>query len=222
MKRALICFTRIPTAAAEGDRLAPALTARQSAMLQRAFLKDLSRVAAAVDAALYIAYAPGPGAERLRTVFPGAAGYFPQQGEELGGRMAHALDTVLAMGYDACVLFGGDVPLMTADHLESAFHALEEADVTLGPAEDGGYYLVGLKAPCPELFRQQSYGTSAVCRNAIAAAMRAGRSVAVARRCRDVDSAADLPLLWTFLRGSRCATANYLRSVLRGREAPLS
>lgn len=72
---------------------------------------------------------------------------------------------------------------------------------------------MGLKAPCPELFHQQSYGTGAVCRNAIAAAMRAGKSVAVARRCWDVDTAEDLKLLWTFVRGRRCATARYLESI---------
>lgn len=217
MKRALICFTRIPATGAAAQ-LSPALSARQNASLQKAFLKDLAQTAAAVEADLHVAYAPGPKEHLLHSLLPRAKSFFPQEGDELGARMAHALDHVLAQGYEACLLFGGDLPLLTADHLLGAFQALETADVALGPAEDGGYYLVGLKAPCPELFRQQTYGNDAVCRNAIAAVMRSGRSVAVARRCRDVDTPQDLELLWTFLRGGRSATARCLESIARRRE----
>lgn len=135
MKRALICFTRVPTA--EEPRFSPTLSPHENVLLHRAFLKDLGQIAASVEADLFLAYAPGAGEKALRSLFPSAKAFFPQEGEELGARMEHALTRVLAQGYGACVLFGGDVPLMTADHLLSAFQALETADVTLGPAEDG-------------------------------------------------------------------------------------
>ena len=109
--------------------------------------------------------------------------------------MNNALNTVLAMGYDTVVLTGADLPAMTAAHLQSGFTALEYADVTLGPTSDGGYYLVGVKAPAPYLFENQTYGSGSVFDRTAAAAVKAGHTLAPALPCDDVDTPEDLRAL---------------------------
>ena len=109
--------------------------------------------------------------------------------------MNNALNAVLALGYDAVVLTGADLPAMGTAHLQNGFDGLRHADVTLGPTSDGGYYLVGVKAPAPYLFENQTYGAGSVFDNAVAAVLAAGKSFRPALACDDVDTPEDLQKL---------------------------
>ena len=129
---------------------------------------------------------------RLAPVFPYASGYFPQEGADLGEKMHNAITRVLSLGYDAVVLTGADLPLMTGKHLQSGFAALENADVTIGPNPDGGYYLVGMKSPHPEIFHVPNYGGATVYENTVAAIQAAGLAFGGALPCGDVDTPQDL------------------------------
>lgn len=212
MKRALICFTRAPVPGRTKTRLMPLLSAEECAALHTAFLRDIAGVCGRVDADLYVAYAPEGGWGALREIFPAALGFFPQEGDGLGERMHRALSRVLALGYGAGVLIGSDLPELTEAHLAAAFAALEEADASLGPTEDGGYYLVGLKKPCPALFAGQAYGHGSVYRNALAAIRGAGLRFLPAPPCRDVDVPEDLRRLpGTVAPGSH--TARFLKTL---------
>ena len=195
MKKAIICFTRVPRPGQTKTRLMGLLSGKQCAELHWAFLKDLNRVYANLDADLFVFHTPDPDWAQLKPVFPDAKGFYPQLGEGLGEKMNNALNAVLAMGYGAVVLTGADLPAMTARHLESGFAALEHADVTLGPTSDGGYYLVGVKAPAPCLFENQTYGNGSVFDRTAAAAKNAGRTLAPALPCDDVDTPEDLRAL---------------------------
>ncbi|MBQ3108557.1 MAG: DUF2064 domain-containing protein, partial [Clostridia bacterium] len=95
-------------------------------------------------------------------------------------------------------------------HLESGFCALAGADVTLGPTSDGGYYLVGMKKPCPEVFQRQTYGHGTVCENTAAAAKEAGYTVLNAMPCEDVDTPEDLKTLYCRIASSNTHTARFL------------
>lgn len=215
MKRAWICLTRIPEPGRTKTRLLPILSPEECAALHTAFLRDLAAVAEKTEAALFVAYTPEGDGGALRAIFPHAAGFFPQEGDGLGARMANALERVLGFGYDECVLTGSDLPEMTAAHLASGFRALEGADAALGPTEDGGYYLVGLKAPCRALFEKQTYGVSTVFEATLAAAEEAGCRVARALPCRDVDTPEELRALWRRCRGDGSATARCLAALFR-------
>jgi len=70
---------------------------------------------------------------------------FPQQGVDLGQRMAHAFKTVFDAGYDRAVLIGTDIPQLNSDILTRAFENLESAPAVIGPSKDGGYYLIGFQ-----------------------------------------------------------------------------
>lgn len=194
MKKAIICFTRVPRAGSTKTRLMGLLTGEQCAQLHWAFLRDLAGVYKKLDAHLFVCHTPDPDWAELRPIFPGAD-FFPQTGDGLGERMDSALTRVLGLGYDAVVLTGADLPAMTSAHLEGGFDALTRADVTLGPTSDGGYYLVGVKSPAPYLFENQTYGGGSVYERTVAAAFRAGRTVEAALACDDVDTPEDLRAL---------------------------
>lgn len=210
MKKALICFTRVPRAGQTKTRLLPILTPAQCAALHWAFLKDLAAVYRRTEAALFVAYTADPDWEQLKEVFPTATGFFPQEGGDLGAKMDHAIRRVLALGYDAVVLTGADLPLLGESHLERGFAALDTADIAIGPTPDGGYYLVGAKRPCPEIFSNQQYGGASVYENTLAAAHAAGYTVAAAAVCGDVDTPEDLRRL-TAAAGSH--TGRYLETL---------
>lgn len=192
MKNALICFTRVPRPGTTKTRLMGLLNAEQCARLHWAFLQDLAEVYSQVDAQLFVAHTPDPHWAQLREIFPKAAGFFPQEGNDLGEKMHHAISTVLSLEYDAVVLTGTDLPLMTKAHLGSGFSCLEQADVTIGPTPDGGYYLIGMKAPHGEIFHVPSYGGATVYDNTAAAIRDAGLTLSPAMACSDVDTPDDL------------------------------
>lgn len=195
MKRAIICFTRVPKPGVTKTRLLPILTGEQCAKLHTAFLRDLSSVYDQAKADLFVAYTADPDWEMLKAIFPAAAGFFPQEGADLGEKMHNAIRNVLSEGYDAVILTGADLPLMTVSHLDSGFGALENADIAIGPTSDGGYYMVGMKQLHRAVFENQRYGGATVLENTIAAGKTAGLTVALTDSCDDVDTPEDLRAL---------------------------
>lgn len=192
MKLALICFTRVPKPGRTKTRLMGLLSPDQCVELHTAFLRDLAVVYDKMATALYVAYTDDPDWAMLGKIFPGAADFFPQEGETLGDKMANAIAHVLSLGFDAVMLTGADLPLMTAGHLESGFEALKTADIAIGPTVDGGYYLIGMKQSHPEVFRVPGYGGSTVYENTLAAIRGSGLTVQPALPCADVDTPEDL------------------------------
>ena len=85
-----------------------------------------------------------------------------QQGDTLGDRMAHAFATLFARGYRHVFLVGTDVPSLPLTHYRDAVQSLTRHDLVLGPATDGGYYLIGMTAPHPDLFVDIPWSTDQV------------------------------------------------------------
>lgn len=192
MKRAVICFTRVPRPGQTKTRLLPVLSGEQCAALHTAFLRDLNVLYAGLDADVLISYAPDPDRSALEEIFSGAAAFWPQQGEDLGARMHDALCRAFRQGYEAVLLTGSDLPELDADCLAKAFTALETADIVLGPTSDGGYYLIGMKAPCARVFQGHQYGGATVLESTLAAIGAAHLTAALAPALDDVDTPEDL------------------------------
>ena len=209
MKRAVICFTRVPKPGVTKTRLLPVLNPEQCAGLHWAFLRDLTEIYKQLDAHLFVAYTPDADWESLKSVFP-PAGYIPQKGKDLGEKMYRAIKKVTELGYESVILTGTDLPMMTKAHLESGFAVLEEKDIAIGPTSDGGYYLIGMKKPVRDVFRVEGYGGSSVFENTVAAAEGAGFSVGIAMSCDDVDTPEDLWDL-TKIMDPGSHTAHYLK-----------
>ncbi|HWI54541.1 MAG TPA: TIGR04282 family arsenosugar biosynthesis glycosyltransferase, partial [Desulfobacteria bacterium] len=122
---------------------------------------------------------------------------FPQKGNNLGERMANAVQHVLARGHNGCIVIGADIPTLQPDHIESAVSALGQNDLVLGPAEDGGYYLVALKRALTSLFAEICWGTDIVLAQTLERAEQIGLSVYQLPRLNDIDLFSDLEELYS-------------------------
>lgn len=212
MKKAIICFTRVPKPGVTKTRLLPILSGNQCAGLHTAFLRDLSVVYGQVDSDLYIAYTADPEWQNLKEIFPSAKDFFAQEGTDLGEKMHRAICNVLRLGHQAVVLTGADLPLLGKAHLEAGFSALDGADVAIGPTSDGGFYLIGMKSPHEEVFRVSGYGGATALENTLAAGKQAGLKVALSLPCDDVDTPEDLRAQTCQL-SPESATFRYLRQL---------
>lgn len=91
-----------------------------------------------------------------------------QTGDDLGARMANAFQEGFQNEYQKIIIIGSDMLDLSQEDLEAAFKALEKSDFVIGPAEDGGYYLLGMKKFMPELFKNKSWGTETVLKDTLA------------------------------------------------------
>ena len=115
-----------------------------------------------------------------------------QRGADLGERLASAFAELLAGPGDRAVVMGSDCPDLSPALLGEAFAALGDHDLVLGPVGDGGYYLIGLRRPVPDLFEGVSWGTDRVLAQALERAQRMGLSVATLGMLDDIDTPEDL------------------------------
>jgi rSAM/selenodomain-associated transferase 1 len=115
----------------------------------------------------------------------------PQDGADLGARMARAFKACFARGARRVAIVGTDVPDCARAHVAAAFAALDAHDVALGPTHDGGYYLLALSQPRPELFEGVAWSTPAVLPATLARASSLGLRVALLETLRDVDTLDD-------------------------------
>ena len=137
-------------------------------------------------------------------------------GADLGERLDNVLRDCLQSGYRQVVVTDSDSPTLPAAHLEQAFGELDDpaVDVVLGPCEDGGYYLVGLKAPCSALFRGIVMSTSTVLAETLERAEEQGLRVACLHSWYDVDTYEDLGRLAEELASQPDHVARHTRAFL--------
>jgi hypothetical protein len=90
-----------------------------------------------------------------------------QFGTDLGAKMQNAFQELFNIGYKNCIIVGSDLFDLKAKHINQAFHKLERNDTVIGPAEDGGYYLLGLKKIIPALFSNKNWGTETVLKDTL-------------------------------------------------------
>ncbi len=114
-----------------------------------------------------------------------------QQGKDLGERMNRAFLDVFEGGYGRAVIIGSDCPELETGHLQQAFDVLTDHDTVVGPAADGGYYLLGMREPHPEVFRNKSWSTDTVFRQTMQDFRRAGLRTFLLPELRDMDVAED-------------------------------
>ncbi len=216
MKDALIVVGKRPMPGQTKTRLCPPLTPQQAARLYRCLLVDTLSQATrlgSVDRAL--AYTPSDARAYFRELVPNGFRLLPQQGADLGERLANALAHHLDGGYRRAVIMNSDGPTLPIGYLEEAFSRLDGADVTLGPGHDGGYYLIGMSRPHPELFEGIPWSTEKVVLQTLAAAWRLGLKVHLLPEWYDVDVGADLVRLRREL-GQRPDAAPRTAALLRG------
>ncbi len=197
MPVAVAVMAKAPVAGAVKTRLTPPLTARDAASLYRCFLLDkLAQVRSLTHAHGVVAYSP-PGASAIfETLAPGFL-LLPQRGPDLGMRLANSLGELLARGHAGAIAVDSDTPTLPTDFLQQGVDALMrgDIDVVIGPSDDGGYYLIGVRAERPELFQDMPWSTPVVLPETLRRARAAGLRTARLPAWFDVDTPADLERL---------------------------
>jgi len=119
-----------------------------------------------------------------------------QQGSDLGARMKNAFTSAFESGYESVCIIGTDCYELTTRIILQAFDALTSHDVVIGPAVDGGYYLLGMRKLYPQLFDNKEWSTETVCERTVSDIRSLGLRYFQLQTLRDVDTEGDLPDEW--------------------------
>ena len=218
---ALAIMAKAPRAGAVKTRLCPPLRPPEAADLARCFLLDaVERVAGVAGVRPILAYAPVEARAEFERLAPGFA-LIAQRGLDLGVRQDGVVAEAFGLGHAAALLIGTDAPTLPPECLDEAVDLVmaPRVDLVLGPTEDGGYYLIGLRTPCPALFEDMPWSSSAVLARTLDRARRLGLRVACLSRWYDVDTGADLDRLGAELAATPGALPRHTREFLARRIA---
>jgi len=199
-RRVLGVFAKLPLPGHVKTRLAAETSPLWAAQVARAFLRDSLLRLARIPARHVLAYAPADSAAAFAEYLLEPFTLVPQASGDLGQRMAAFFAQQLAEGAEKVVLLGTDSPTLPLPLVEQAFAELDRADVVLGPATDGGYYLLGCARRVPPLFAGVRWSSSHVLADTLARLPADGR-LALLPPWYDVDTLAD----WHMLRGHAAA-----------------
>ena len=190
-RRVRVLFVRAPELGRVKTRLAAELGTEAALRIYREMGTVVAGAAAQAACTVRIACTPDDGASLVRAWLGDIGDVVPQGGGDLGVRMAEAASDAFADGAERVVIVGSDCPAITTAGIEEAFARLDDADVVVGPAADGGYYLIGMTRPRAELFAGIPWSCADTCRATLAAAASAGCRVALLGELSDVDTADD-------------------------------
>ncbi len=219
MSRAFTIMAKAPRAGEVKTRLCPPLSAEEAAELSRCFLVDtLAKVSLLGVATPVLSYTPDEARDFFQALAPGFL-LLPQRGVDLGARMAHCFAQLFHRGYTDVLLMGSDLPTLPQGVLWQALDlmAQPQTDVVLGPSEDGGYYLIGLRTLHRELFEAMTWSTPRVLAETVERAETKGLQIAYLPTWFDVDTPDDLERLHAALRQNRDSVPEQTQRFLRQR-----
>ena len=196
-RTAIAIFARLPAKGRVKTRIARALGPQRARELHRACLQStallVDSLPRGIDRFLYCTGKP----ERARLAarrlgLPNSLQVREQAGGSLGRRLAKALEALLGEGYERVLFLGSDSPTVSRRSLLRAAGALDYSHAVIGPAEDGGYYLLGARVFRPEMFSGIDWGTDRAFEQTRAGMRKAGLRVTVLSQWYDVDRPDDL------------------------------
>jgi len=198
--RALVVFVRHPAPGAVKTRLAAAVGPVAAAELYRALAERVleATTPAPGEYERLVFFDPPQARDEVRAWLPGIR-LLAQSAGDLGTRLSDATARAFARGASRVAVVGTDAPGLARDTVAAALDALDGADVAIGPTEDGGYYLLALRRPRPELFADIAWSTPSVATDTRARAAAAGLVVHELPVLRDVDTLEDVRLEWPAL-----------------------
>lgn len=199
MKQHLIICSRYPRAGQSKTRLIPHIGAGKAALLQKKMTEKLISEADFLfqETSIPSSISYSGASNFLMQEWLGNRNFFAQQGEDLGSRMEHAFASMHAHSFTDIILVGSDIPALNSNLLQKAFSELNKHDVVLGPTEDGGYYLIGMKEEvfhnlANHLFHDIPWSTEKVYSLSAKRISRAGYTFASLPTLRDIDQYSDL------------------------------
>ncbi len=188
--RLLVIFTKNPEAGRVKTRLAHAVGDKKALEIYETLREHTALVTAKIEAERQVYYSRFIPSSDLFLTNKFIAKL--QVGEDLGMRMLHAIRTGFETGFSHIVLIGTDCYELSSEILNEAFNALERSDAVVGPAIDGGFYLIGLSGPVPELFLNRQWSTPEVCMETIEILQRFAIPYELLAPLSDIDTVDDL------------------------------
>lgn len=209
---ALVIMVKTPRPGSVKTRLVPPLSYKEAAGLYRCFLKDIfNSVLKLKGVSIYAAYAPEGGQDLIRLI-PECIKAFPQEGRGLGRRICNVFKTLFANGYEKITVIGSDSPDLPRNYMKDAFSRLDNrVKLVLGPAKDGGYYLIAMNEFNAGLFTGIPWSTGDVLAETIKKARANSIRFKLLEPWHDIDTADDLH----YLKKSRSApvSSQFLRTL---------
>lgn len=200
----LILFTRFPEPGQVKTRLIPALGSQKAAKLQRILtaesIRQASQLAAGRGTAVEVFYCGGDrsGMERM---FKTSFSFRQQVGETLGQRLARAFKEGFDRGMSRIVIIGTDCPQLDAEIMESGLRGLDRSDIVIGPAPDGGFYLIGMRCPDETIFSGIDWGSEFAFSQLVSNVEQRSLSLETMGYLADIDEPGDLAALPLWLEG---------------------
>lgn len=193
---ALAIMTKAPRAGTVKTRLQPPLTAEEAAELNICFLRDIAAaIASSGGESKGVGVFTPPGSEgEYANVLPSDFILIPQRGDSFGERLTNAAADLLSVGFESCCLINSDSPTVAADAFRQAMVTLQHADnrIVLGPTDDGGYYLIGMRKVYRRLFEDIHWSSEQVFAQTLDRAQELTLSVHVLPKFYDIDDATAL------------------------------
>jgi len=199
--RTLLVFLKRPDPGAVKTRLIPALGAEDASRLYRAIAEEEVRrtTPRSGEYQRLFCYTPADAQEPMQAWFPGEK-WLAQSSGDLGARMATAFEEAFARGAARVAIIGSDVPWVSRAHVREAFRALDDHDLAVGPARDGGYYLLAMSRPHLELFEGIAWSTASVLADTFQKVSALGLETRVLQTLSDIDTLEDVRDEWPQLR----------------------
>ena len=190
----VILLAKEPRPGFTKTRLATEVGAARAAEISAGLLEDSVELGRGCARTLHVSYAPASAAAAFERIAPDARRFAQPEGD-LGARLHHAFASALDAGASRPILIGSDSPTLPSNLMRAAHAALGRHDVVLGPAEDGGYYLIGMNTLHTSLFEHIDWGGAAVLSQTLDRARTAGLRVAILPYWYDIDTLAGLARL---------------------------
>jgi rSAM/selenodomain-associated transferase 1 len=195
--RVLGLFAKRPQPGRVKTRLGAALSAESAARIATAFLLDVVERLATLNVHRVLAFSPAEAQSYFADIVQDRFTLVPQAEGDLGRRMAAFFTAQFQAGCPSVVLVGTDSPTLPLSCIGQAFRELDQADIVLGPATDGGYYLIGCARRLPPLFENVAWSTSRVLHDSIRRLSDSSWRLALLPPWYDVDTLDD----WRMLQG---------------------
>lgn len=194
MSNALIIFVKNPIPGKVKTRLAKTIGEDKAVSIYKRLLQHTAKVTKPVEVDKYVFYGDYINHEDLwdEHVYK----KYLQQGEDLGERMLNAFSQVYEQEHEKVLIVGSDCLELNVNIINEGFQKLYETDVVIGPAEDGGYYLLGLKSLHTDIFKDIEWSTGNVLSRTIEILTAKGIEYSLLPTLSDVDEEKDLPESW--------------------------
>ena len=194
-KLLLVVVAKAPVPGEVKTRLYPKLTIDEATDLYRCFLQDrIKEIGRLTEIDLAISYTPEESKEYFSRFITNGFHLFPQRGKNLGERLSNIFKDKLADKYDAVSIIDSDTPDLPRYIVQQSFQLLMSngVDAVFGPCDDGGYYLVAMRRPQPDLFQHIPWSTEAVLAATLERANAIGLKAELLPRWNDLDTFEDL------------------------------